>query len=223
MKKILFITAILVFTGMQANAELIGVAQVENSYINNVLSSFSAEIIPAPQDALDDDVENSAMQGFNEAQGVLTSVAHGIDGGGSIAAGTLVDSHMIFLNSTGTTAIGHFDVTWTFDGAILGVMSNQSGTLEAASTFELGNPATNYTVGAGAAPFSARGLEGIGNPSSGDGYTILGNTITVGMYTNEPGDWIRVVTNPVPVPGAFLLGSLGLGFASWRLKRRRTA
>jgi hypothetical protein len=28
---------------------------------------------------------------------------------------------------------------------------------------------------------------------------------------------------PVPVPGAFLLGSMGLGFATWRLKRRRTA
>ena len=27
----------------------------------------------------------------------------------------------------------------------------------------------------------------------------------------------------VPVPGAFLLGSMGLGFAAWRLKRRRTA
>jgi len=27
----------------------------------------------------------------------------------------------------------------------------------------------------------------------------------------------------VPVPGAFLLGSLGLGFATWRLKRRKTA
>ncbi len=218
MKKILFITAILVFTGMQANADLIGVTELGPS-----TAGVSAAIIPAPQNALDDDVENAAMQGFNEAQDVLTSVAHGIDGGGSIAAGTLVDSHMIFLNSTSTRAIGHFDVTWTFDGAILGVMSNQAGTLEAASTFELGNPATNYTVGAGAAPFGARGLEGNGNPSSGDGYTILGNTITVGMYVTEPGDWIRVVTNPVPVPGALLLGSLGLGFASWRLKRRRTA
>ncbi len=27
----------------------------------------------------------------------------------------------------------------------------------------------------------------------------------------------------VPVPGAFLLGSIGLGFATWRLKRRKTA
>jgi len=27
----------------------------------------------------------------------------------------------------------------------------------------------------------------------------------------------------VPVPGAFLLGSLGLGFATWRLKRRKMA
>jgi hypothetical protein len=32
-------------------------------------------------------------------EGFTTTVAHGIDGGGSIAAGTLVDSHMIFLNS----------------------------------------------------------------------------------------------------------------------------
>jgi len=168
-------------------------------------------IIAAPSDALDDLVTNTGMQAFDEAQGVLTTVAHGIDGGGSIASGTLVDSHMIFLNSEGTTFLTHANVTWTFSGTILGVMSDFNGNLEAASTFELGNPATNYTVGPGAAPFAARGLEALG-----DGYTVLGNTITVAMAVTEPGDWIRVVTS-VPEPssmlllGASLAGLVGFG------------
>ncbi len=34
---------------------------------------------------------------------------------------------------------------------------------------------------------------------------------------------IREVGPPVPVPGAFLLGSIGLGFSTWRLKRRKMA
>ena len=189
----------------------------------------AAMIIAAPAHSLDDMVTNSGMQGFNEAQGVLTTVAHTTDGG-IIAAGTLVNSHMIFLNSAGGTSLFHYGVSWTFDGMIIGVMSDQSGTLEAASTFELGNPATNYTTtfpGSGpAAPFNARGLEtnngtGLG---SGDGYTLLDPyTIRLGMFVTEPGDWIRVVTvaDPVPEPSTILLLGSGLiGLVVYRKKRQ---
>ena len=177
----------------------------------------AAEIIAAPDNILDDVVTNLAQQGFDEAQGVLTSVDFGIDGGGIISAGTLVDSHMIFLNSAGGTDITHFNVQWTFDGTILGVMSDSGGTLESASTSELGAPGTNYTTpfpGSGpAAPFPARGLEG-----GGDGYVISGNVLTLSMHVTEPGDWIRVVTaaTPVPEPATLtlmLLGLAGLGFS----------
>ncbi len=215
------LATVLVLAG-QANAELWAVAGPLSS------SGTAPAIIAAPAAVLDDSVTNRGMQGFDEAQGVLTTVAHAIDGGGSIPIGTLVDSHMIFLNSSGTGALSHFDVVWTFSRPVIGVMSDSGGNLEVASTFELGNPATNYTTtftGSGpAAPFTARGMEGNTTPSGpfpNDGYTILGNTLTVGMSVTEPGDRIRVVTSGpvVPVPGAFVLAMVGLCVAGAKLRK----
>jgi hypothetical protein len=152
-------------------------------------------IIPAPENALNSEAFNSGMEGFDEAQGVLTTAAYATDSG-VIPAGTLVNSHMIFLNAEdGTAAMSHVDVTWIFDGPIVGVMSDSNGNLEAASTSELGAPGTNYTVGppGQVAPYPARGMEG------GDSYTFGGNTITVNMGVSQPGDWIRVITEVIEV------------------------
>ena len=203
-----------------AHATLIGVSGPNSS------AGVAAAIIGAPSDALDDLVTNAGMEGFDEAQGVVTTVNHLVDGGGVIAAGTRVNSHMIFLNSQGTANLSHFGVTWTFDAPIIGVMSNGNGSLEAASTFELGAPGTNYTlVGPGtgpAAPFPARGLEGNNGTGlgPGDGYLVSGNTIRVSMNVTEPGDWIRVITTPEPQ--ALSLLGVGLLLAGLGAVRRRT-
>ncbi len=172
----------------------------------------AAAEIAAPANALDSMATNLAQQGFNEMQDIFLTTALNMDSG-VIAANQWVSSHMIFLNhANGTSgATVHNNVTWTFDGAIIGVMSDSQGNLEDASTSILGSATTNYP----ASGFNARGLEG------NDGYSVNGNEITVNMRVTQPGDWIRVVTaSPVPSPSAMALAMIGLPVISMVRRRR---
>jgi hypothetical protein len=144
----------------------IGTAYADITAVAGPASTLGAlpAIIAAPSDVLDGCVTNSGQEGFNEARGVFTPAAFLADGGVTIPAGTLVDSHMIFFNQTGTVLATHLGVTWTFRRPIIAVMSDSGGIHEAASTFALGAPGTNYTVSpsvsagcagaTGAAPFA---------------------------------------------------------------------
>lgn len=168
------------------------------------------DIIFAPQYSTDDPpgAENYHQQAFNEAQDVLLTRNIDVDGGFFIPAGTRVNSHMIFFNTPYDDRVSvDLNVPWTFDGNILGVMSDEDGTLEAASNDLLGASGTIY------GSFWNRGMEAwdLNNP---DNYIISSDlrTITVDMYVFEPGDWIRVVTEaaPIPVPSTMLLLCSGL-------------
>lgn len=193
MKRITFFLVALLFS-TQANAGLISVGGPLST------AGCAASIIAAPAFATNAAVTNCAQEGFDEMQGVLLAGALAVDGGGFIAAGTLVDSHMIFLNNPGGGVITHNQVLWTFSGAVLGVMSDPMGNFEALSTAILGAAGTTYE-----GPFNARGMEGA------DGYGFAGNTLLVNMVVSQPGDWIRVVTTNVPEPSTLIL--LGLGLA----------
>lgn len=217
MRKFLFILClILVLSGLlaarQADALLISV-----SGDTSTLGAFP-QIIPAPLSIHDDAAINLGMQGFDERQGVLLLSGLAVDGG-IVASGTLVNSHIIYLDQ-GEDLVPdlneHLNVKWTFDGLIIGIMSDWTGSMEAASSSFLGAAGTLYP-----AAFNGRGLELADRFRQPDGYAINGNELTVSMWVIEPGDWIRVVTKPVPEPSTLLLlgsGLIGLGYMRIRFK-----
>ena len=160
------------------------------------------DIITAPGSVEDDSpgAENDHQQAFNEMQDVLLQNDLLVDGG-TISAGMTVDSHMIFLNTVGDAYVDDTQ-TWGFDGEIIGVISDNDGTLEDASNGILGASGTIYP-----GAFEGRGLD------ISDSISISGSEITVQMTVREPGDWMRVVTQsptPVPVPATILLLGSGL-------------
>lgn len=189
------------FTFSAANAGIIGVAG-------------GGEIIAAPPAVLDGFVTNDHQQGFNELQGVFIPGFPPtlVDVFAVVPPGTHVNSHMIFLNSVGPE-ITQNGVTWTFDGNILGVMSDIGGVQEFLSNPVLGNPLTIYP-----GAFAGRGMEPLT-----DSYVIFGNTLTVNMtdgLVGDPGDWIRVVT-VVPEPGTYLVLGGFLALTLFAASRRR--
>lgn len=196
MKKLLLLTSLLF--SMQSHAAIVGV-------------SGQGSII-APVAVQEDSPTNTEQQGFDENQNVLLTSALNVDGG-TIAAGTYVSSHLIFLNSAGNARIAT-EAQWTFDGNILGTMTDYSGNLltNSNSLFAVGS---YFTVGS-SAPFSALGLEG------SDDASYTGNQLELAMLVTEPGDWIRVITagqapSAVPLPAsAFLFGPAVLGFIARR-------
>ncbi|WP_116598451.1 VPLPA-CTERM sorting domain-containing protein [Primorskyibacter marinus] len=193
------------------------------------VSAVRGEIVPPPVSVENGYVYNWRVQAFDEAQDVKLTSDIGVNGGRKIAAGTKVDSHMIFLNVKNGVSQRHYGLTgslyndpgpvsFTFDGTILGVMADLNGLREAASNSQLASSSTLYP-----GSFEARGMEeNDWRNKNNDWFTYSGNTIWLGMNVSQPGDWIRVVTaapSPVPVPAAGLL--LPIGFGALGLMRRR--
>ena len=166
--------------------------------------SEGGTIIDAPNSTRAHATESNLMQGFDEKQNVFLQEALKVDNG-FVDAGIKVNSHMIFLDSPGSTWVDQKNIEWLFDGDILGIMSDSAGNLEDASNSLLGLEGTTYQK------LNARGFEG------NDSYSIDGDKLTLSMTVTSPGDWVRVVTKATPesVPepasmlGLFAVGAFG--------------
>jgi len=152
---------------------------------------------------------------FDEQQSVAFVATQVLDFG-SIAPGTLVNSHYVQYNSaaaTGTVGPG----TVTFDGVILGVITTTANLIADLSPDVLASSDTYFGLEAtlGAYPDGAPGTEafrGLGSPLDNLTINLGTNTLIIsGLQIETPGalDGFRILT-AVPEPGTGSLVALGM-------------
>lgn len=187
----------------------------------------AATFIPTPSDAsLDAITSNTQVYVWNEDQNVtlaapllVNAVAPGIYNTPAslasipIPAGTAVASHYISFDAPPPEAPSFAIGTVTFDADIIGVivLGDIGPTFLDLSDF-LGS-STLYPDGV-----DARGIE-ISINDDNFGISPSHKTLSFDLHAAFPGDFIRVITLPVPAPAtAPFLGAVGL----LAMRRRRT-
>ncbi len=149
--------------------------------------------------------QDGVVYTLEESQGVTVPVTL-TTAGGTVPAGTMVDSSLIWVDPA---TYMNTQATIDFSSDIVGIIIGSVGLFLSDGLF--GSDVVSYFYGA------FTGLEGI------DSLTIVdADTITISFWTNNPGDYIRVLTaTPIPLPaaGLMLLGALG---ALGAMRRRKT-
>ncbi len=158
----------------------------------NAMLLNSADVIDPPAIISDNTpgATNDRQQAFHERQQV-TLLEDVRCTNATIPAGEVVDSHMIFFNTTLLSPVTDANRVWEFDGEVICIMAEPSGLFQALTDNIFGAPGTTYP-----GPFNLRGLETDGT----DSYAISGNTLTLTMTAEQPGDWIRVLTRSAKLP-----------------------
>jgi hypothetical protein len=143
---------------------------------------------------------------------------------GIIAAGTLVNSYFVAFNVLNLVDNVFASTIAVFDGPVLGIVyaSNVFAVPSpyfGASDF-LGSPNPNYQEGS----CFYCGFETNGNQQGGfhDTVSINGNIASFTNFYSIPGDFARIITQPVGVPGPVVGGGLSsLALLLLFLRRRR--
>jgi len=221
MKKILFTTAVLAFMAMPAMADMITVQGTSSIYL--IDQGFS--VAPTGDAQLDIDLGLAYTR-----PDVLNITGFGptID----ISATGLWSHQLNGAGATGPAGYGSTDPPGTRASySAFGISSVNGGPLNALIGVFVGD-----TVSGSAPAKLIYGTDIMTTPNLQQSFIIgaslqnimipVGATrLVLGLNNGYEwsNNWGSVDVTVVPVPGALLLGSLGLGFAAWRLKRRKMA
>jgi len=151
----------------------------------------TGDIIPAPASVDPGGMTNQRPQAFDERQNLRLTADLTVDNS-TIPAGTVVSSHMIFLNPGSQNTINYNGASFGFDDVILGVMSDTNGQLEGNSSPLLGAANTAYPVA-----YAGRGLEHGTQlfPFGTENYSVSGKVFRLNLRAGRgDGDYIRVIT-----------------------------
>ena len=215
MRKTIFIAVVCAVVGTPAMADITGVT-------GDVL-----QVSPIPSDLrLDAYESDNDIFVFDEKQNLIlpsdvsvdiTQAGIYNDAGdltpGTITAGTVVNSYLIHVDPVRTaTSLFTYEGSITFSNRILGVIVNAQSLNDSDSV--LGIDTTTYWQSG--SYWSYRGLEW--TPQDEVQISISLDGMTMHLEASNVLDNVRVV-ELVPVPGAVLLGMLGLGVVGVKLRK----
>ncbi len=194
---------------MRKSATIVLLAALTGSAFGGIVSIDDGLVKSAPEvnDPQRNFGEGDFIQGFTERTSItLTDRVRIQLGDGSNAwleAGTVVNSHMVYLDPMGTsTAITVEDVQVTFDSEIIGLVTNVSHMRATNDLLGLGD--LNYYNGTDA----DYGMNG-----ASDSELFEGSTLSLSIRSRL-GDYVRVLTvgtAVVPAPCSLaLLGAAGM-------------
>lgn len=213
MKRILFILVLSVFIAGPTLADLISSTGAVN-YISPIPSDLSLDKYESDTDIfVFDEMRNltltSALSVDIAVAGTYNDAGDLVGAGGIIGAGTIVNSYIVHVDPVGTpTGLVTYQGSITLSNKILGLIVNTSGLNNTDSV--LGASGTSYDTS------TMRGLEFTSQDQVELWVSPDGMAMT--LKASNVLDNIRVV-ELVPVPGAVLLGMLGLGAAGVKLRK----
>jgi hypothetical protein len=159
--------------------------------------------------------EANTAQLFFERGSIVTGSDLVLTKGGTVSVGTSVNSYILHFDPVGSSSspVWEFHETITFDETVLGVIFDTT-----ASHGQMAN--SDVTVGLGSGYYETNWMhrkfeEG---QDKWNDVAIVGNSVTFNLFTNSSMDEVRIITTPVP--GAVLLGLLGLSAAGIKLRKR---
>ena len=193
-----------------ANAGVVSFSNVSGStsttYVN---TNIPNHVFKNPND--------DTLYAWDEAQNLTLNSDLVLDSGVTIASGTTISSHMIQWDPSKPYTNGNWQhATVNFDAEIIGFIFDDKKLGNTDSL--LGATGINYDS------FEYRGLESDPLTGTNDDYIVFsgGNSFDLHMRASNPGDWVRVITAPVPEPSTLglMFGGLGLvGLMAFRARK----
>jgi hypothetical protein len=160
-----------------------------------------------------DNFQNNDVRAFNEVQGFTLLSALTTDAGGTIAAGTKINSHYINFDPGPSRTVMGFA---TFDTPVLGLIWTRA------------NLMASHYLGASGVTYLNPSAVGFETPQ--DSSTFSGNTVFFSLRASSPGDSWRVITEAgsgsgtggaVPEPSSWAMLIAGFGLIGAVRRRRR--
>jgi len=152
-------------------------------------------------------------------------------------------SNQVTLASGGSGSFGRWYAvtdqggpgTHSLTQSFTGLLDHTGGPIQFATVDILSAGASPFDMGAGVLANFYLGVDPKPNPNPFTGYSFditsivgAGGTFQIRfgevdnlLFHNQGIDNVSILAQPIPAPGAILLGSIGMGFVSW-LRRRKT-